>query len=128
MRQHGSAATEGKEQKLGGITAALGRDRLQRADHLRLRDFVDAVGSVLQRQPKRACDRLRDGGFGETDVETSATDPGRVQVAKHDTSIGESRFGTATPITDRPRIRAGAAWADAKRPGSVDPRNAAPTG
>ena len=54
----GPGAAVGDDREVARVAALLGRDRPQRPGHARVRDAVDAVGRLEQREPERLGDAL----------------------------------------------------------------------
>jgi hypothetical protein len=62
-RVHAAVAADGEQAEAGGIAAALGSDRLQRAQHGGVRDEMNAVRGVGKRQVELRAQRA-DSGLG----------------------------------------------------------------
>ena len=125
-----AVAAEGEERVLARVTTSLARDRTDRTHHVRRRDQMRAVRRLGERQAERRGDPLLEDLVGARRVEFhgAAGQRRRVQVAEDDVGVRDSRLGAAEVVAERPRGRAGAAWADLQRAAGVAPDDRAAAG
>ena len=121
--EQGAVAAEGEERELPRVAAALGRDRLDGADHVGGGDLVRAIGGGLQAHAQgfgygRGKHRARLVGI---ESEGAADEVAGVQVAQDDVGVGDGRDPAAGVVANGPRRGAGALGPHLQRAAGIDP-------
>ena len=118
-----AVAAEGEQRELARIAAALGRHRLDGADHVGGRDQMRAVGRPLDRHAERLGDL-----FGEhrarllgVELERAADEMAGIDVAQHHVGVGDGGRRAALVVADRTGRGAGALGTGLQRAAGVDP-------
>jgi hypothetical protein len=101
-------AAEGDESIFPGIAAALARDRLDRADHVRGGDQIGAPGSLLGAHAEGSGDALFDDRprLGRIEPDRATDQMVGVQIAEDDICVGQGGLGAAAVVAYRTRSSA----------------------
>ena len=102
-RVHRPGAAVGDQRELARVAALLGRDGAERAGHARVRDRVDAGGSLDGVEAERLRDALerRSASSREMVICAVGDRPGR-HVAEEDVRVGDRRLLAAAAVAGRP--------------------------
>jgi len=122
-REERPVAPEGDESIFPRIAAALARDRLDRADHVRGGDQIGPPGSLLGVHAEGPGDPLFDDRPRLRRVEPDRTPDQMVgvQIAENDIGVRQGGLGAAAVVADRTRRSAGALRPDLQRAAGIDP-------
>ena len=122
-REQRAVAAEGEQGELARIAPALGRHRLDGADHVRGGDQVRAVGGAFERHAERPGDLLleRRARLPGIELQRAANEVRRVDVAEQHVRVGDGRRLAAHVVADRSGRSARALGPRLQRTARIDP-------
>ena len=127
---HPCGATEREEREAARVEAALDGRAMQQVVDQAVREPIHRARGGRNFEAERSRDPLCEDQAGALDVELGppVEKEVRVEVAEDRIDVGDRRLRTAVPVADWTGIGASAAWAYARRPGSLVDRHDAPAG
>ena len=122
-REQRAVAAEGEQREFARIAPALGRHRLDGADHVRGGDQMCAVGGAFERHAERLRDLLleRRARLLGVELQRAADEIRRVDVAEQHVGVGDGRRLAAHVVADRARRSARALRPRLQRAARIDP-------
>jgi hypothetical protein len=120
-------AARNDEDELARIVAALHRHDTECGRHVRVDDLVDTVGRTRDVEPERLRDVFLDRSLRSrtVELELTAVESLRVEVAKHEVGVGDGRQRAAATVARRTRLRARARGGPPRATPGLDPRDRA---